>query len=570
MRNRSTCIFNGTLVLVLLGPFAAAARVTHHKAKGSSAVQTLSAPEASSAAQLRNLTSQVRDLQASEAETRAELREALAAVRAAKTQVDATTTLAAETQAAERQAEVATIVTEVQTAVGAVKPSTDKIHYKGVDISLGGFVEAANQYRSRALGSDMFTPFNAIPFANTPTGHEAEDRLSARATRVSALVQGKINPTTQVAMYGEFDFLGAAQTANSIESNSYNPRVRHLYGTLDWNDLGWHVLAGQSWTLATMNSKGITPRNEVTPPQIDAQFVPGFVWIRQPQFRLTKDLLNHNLWLAVSVENPQTTFTGNVPAGVVSSISNSLGLFDGTTNGSPPSTAGDPSNPVVPTNETSSLNHVPDVAAKIAYELPFYKRAIHLKAFGIGRAFTDRMDTREDTVYSGGVGGGVILPLVPGVLDIQGSALSGRGVGRYGTSLLPDVTFRNDGRIEPIGETDILFGGTLHATKMLDVYAFAGEEHENRKAYSGGYGYGSSTVNNSGCFTEGGTCGAATKLVEQATLGFWQQFYQGPLGHIQFGVQYSYTQRDSFSGLGGLAPVGKDNIVYTSFRYYPF
>jgi hypothetical protein len=206
----------------------------------------------------------------------------------------------------------------------------------------------------------------------------------------------------------------------------------------------------------------------------------------------------------------------------------------------------------------------------VAYELPLYNRTIHLEAFGIGRAFTDRVGSNEENVYTGGVGGGFLLPLFPNLLDLQGSVLSGKGIGRYGTSQLPDVTFRSDGRIEPIGETDFLMGATLHATKMLDVYSYAGEEHVNREAFAGGYGYGSGTVNNAGCLTEGGTCTASTKLIEQLTVGFWQKIYQGPFGRAQVGVQYSYTQRDAFSGLNNLAPIANDNIIFTSFRYYPF
>jgi hypothetical protein len=50
-----------------------------------------------------------------------------------------------------------------------------------------------------------------------------------------------------------------------------------MYGSVDWDNLGLHLLAGQAWSLATLNSQGITPRNEVPPPTIDGQYIPGFV-----------------------------------------------------------------------------------------------------------------------------------------------------------------------------------------------------------------------------------------------------------------------------------------------------
>jgi hypothetical protein len=92
-----------------------------------------------------------------------------------------------------------------------------------------------------------------------------ETRFTARQTRLSLLAQGDISEQTRAAFYGEFDFQAAAQTANSNESNSFNPRMRHLYGTIDWNGSGWHLLAGQNWSLVTLNTKGITPRNEAAP-----------------------------------------------------------------------------------------------------------------------------------------------------------------------------------------------------------------------------------------------------------------------------------------------------------------
>jgi hypothetical protein len=475
---------------------------------------------------------------------------------------------AATDQAAATATAIQTIPAQVASAVDAARPRTDAFHFKGVSITPSGFVEAANQYRSRALGSDMFSPFNAIPFASSPAAHESEDRLSARQSRIGVLVQGDVNQTTHLAAYGEIDFLGAAQSANSNESNSFTPRLRNLYVTADWETSGWHLLAGQSWSLATLNGKGITPRSEIIPPQIDAQFVPGFVWTRQPQFRVTKDF-GKKLWLAVSVENPQTVFAGAVPPNVISQIANSTGLFAGATNATPPASAGG-GTPVTPTAATSSLNHLPDIVVKAAYEARLRGRDLHLEVFGLGRAFTDRIGAREDTVYAGGVGGGLAVDAIPGVLDLELTALTGSGIGRYGTSQLPDVTFAPDGRIAPIAETDWLAGGTLHATRTLDVYAFGGEEIVGRKSFDATFGYGNPLLDLRGCSIEGGACAAVTRYVAQGTIGFWQKVYQGSLGSAEFGVQYSYTERRTLSGLGGIAPVAPDNIVFTSVRYYPF
>jgi hypothetical protein len=35
-------------------------------------------------------------------------------------------------------------------------------------------------------------------------------------------------------------------------------------------------------------------------------------------------------------------------------------------------------------------------------------------------------------------------------------------------------------------------------------------------------------------------------------------------------VQYSYTERKAFADAVGIAPQAKENMVFTSFRFYPF
>ena len=522
-------------------------------------------------AEVQELRGQVQTLQdrlnaqsVVQAQTQAQAQQAAASAMAAQQTMQ--TAKAEDAQAA--ASAIQSIPTQVASAVEAARSTGDGLHYKGLTITPGGFLELANQYRSRALGSDMFSPFASIPFNNSGPGHESEDRFSARQSRLSALVQGDVNPGTQVAMFGEIDFLGAAQSANYTESNSFNPRLRNLYATVDWTNSGWHLLAGQSWSLATLNSNGITPRNEVAPPMIDAQFVPGFVWTRQPQIRITKDF-NKTLWLSLSLESPQTTFSGTPPAGVIISIPNSTGLYAGATGATAPGDAGGGA-PVIPTAGTSSLNSLPDVIGKVAYEAKIDGRSVHAEVFGLGRGFNERIGNSNQTVYGGGVGAGLIVALVPNLIDVQATMLTGRGIGRYGTSQLPDVTFSPTGRLKPIGETDWLAGATLHATKKLDFYLFAGEESEDRQAYASNIGLGSPQLDLAGCYTEGGACSAATNFVEQGTVGFWDKIYQGSFGHVQVGMQYSYTERHAFSGLNGLTPVTNDNIVFASLRYYPF
>ena len=502
--------------------------------------------------------------------TQAQSAQAAAAAQAATDQVETA-------QAADADA-TAAIIQSIPVAVAAeadkLKPKTDGIYFKGVKITPGGFIEAAGIYREHNLASDVATPFNAIPYTVTRAGHAEELRASARQSRITGLVEGDINPDIKLSMYGEFDFLGAAQTANLNESDSFNLRTRVIYGTMDFAQEGWHLLAGDEWSLATMNSKGITPRNEVLPPTIDAQYNVGFIWARQPQFRVTKDFLAHSLWAAVSVENPQTTFGGSAPAaaGVLTTINNGSNYYAGdtgtlattTANGAVTAVSG-----VAPA--TQSINHVPDVIGKLAAEEDVYGHHLHAEVFGMYRSFYEQTgNLKSNNIDAGSVGGGLAAQVVPNLFDVQVTGITGNGVGRYGTSQLPDVAFTPSGKITAVQETAGLVTATIHATKTLDLNFIGGEEHDVRP--DDGHGsYGAFTAVNTGCGIEASalTCTGNARMLSELTFSAWDKAFTGPFGQLRIGLQYSYVARQGFGGIGG-APEAHDNMIMTSFRYYPF
>jgi hypothetical protein len=55
--------------------------------------------------------------------------------------------------------------------------------------------------------------------------------------------------------------------------------------------------------MLTLNKTGITPRTELIPMTIDAQYVPGFTWTRTPQIRAVKSF--GQVHAGVSLESPQ-------------------------------------------------------------------------------------------------------------------------------------------------------------------------------------------------------------------------------------------------------------------------
>jgi hypothetical protein len=428
-----------------------------------------------------------------------------------------------------------------------------------VTITLGGFIELAGLYRSRNEVADIPTAWNGIPLSFLPQAHQGEFRMTARQSRFNVLAEGNIDDAQKLSAFVETDFLSAAPTANSVESNSYNPRLRQAYAAYDNSDWGLHVLAGQAWTLLTQNKIGITPRQENIPLTIEHQLVPGFTWARQPQLRVAKDFDDQKLWIAASLENPQTSF----------STPTTTTTFNGQT-----ITTTLPGGNFFAPNVLYSDNIAPDLIAKVAYD-PGWG---HYEAYGVLRVMSDRVSFlgggSNNNSIAGGGGASMILPLIPGKLDFQASVLAGVGISRYGTSLLPDATVGPSGQVVPLPEVQALIGLVGHPIPSVDLYSYIGTEQIQAKfsTVNGiNFGYGNPNFSNAGCSIElsTATCTADTSGITQGTLGAWWRFYQGNFGTAQVGAQYSYTRRAIFRGVGG-APTTDENIVMLSLRYFPF
>jgi len=524
---------------------------------------------------------------ANEEELRAEVRALVERLHKLESRLDKSQ----KTAAADKKKEKEEKQKEKEKKEEAEKIGPDKFRFRGLTITPGGFLALESVWRSRWIGADINTPFQNIPYNFFATGHTSEFRFSARPTRLSMLVKGDVDPFTNIFAYVETDFLGAAQTANSNESNSYNLRMRQAYANIDWDVFGSHFMFGQAWSLVTLNKFGIKPDTSVQPPTIDHQYVPGYTWARQPGLRLVVDI-NKEIWLAFAAEGAATTFAGYgvLPPGIIGTTSLPLQnpiLFG-------PAAGGGLFNVV----NSYSFNRAPDLIGKAAWDANLGDRKVHIEGFGLMRNFATRAYWGNRNAWGGGVGGGIFAQAIPEVLDFQVSGAVGHGIGRYGSAQLPDSTWSVNGDPLPINERMILIGATLHATPDTDVYAFAGGEFASRNPQYSWVGttplfggYANPFFNNLGCnlendaltttpFLSGGTaanvalggsfaCAGLIKDVRQITGGIWHTLYNGSFGKVKAGVQYSYTIKDGFVGFGG-APQARDSMVFTSFRYYPF
>src|SRR5579872_2746785 len=495
------------------------------------------------------------------------------------------------------------------------------IHFKGITITPGGFAEAAFVRRSRALGADLTTPFNSLTMPGASQSRMSEFFGSARQSRPTVYVDGRLG-SVELSSYVSGDFLSAADTSSATSTNSYSFRLRQAWGQAKF-DNGWSFLGGQMWSLLTENKASIAPSddigktNDARPMTIDPGYNVGFTFARQYGIRLTKDF-NHKVAVAVAVENPQATLTSH------GNSDNFLLGEPGATNSYNDAITGCATNSYTPTGATSptyyvtctpaatySFNPSPDIIAKVAFDPGFG----HYEVFGLYDRFRDRafpcanftigktgpcptdpaitgpsaVGAFNASKNGGGVGANARWNFFNKHIVFGLHGFGGSGVGRYGAGQLSDLSIHANGTPDLIRNFQGLATLEWHG-KKLDVYLYTGSEYDSRtsdydaatKTY---VGYGSPLFNNSGCSTETtpslavtagfnpGTlskCTGDTRALIEGTAGFWYRFYSGPRGRFQFGTQYSYVTRQTWSGVGPGAgtPEGLDGMVFTSFRYY--
>jgi hypothetical protein len=444
-----------------------------------------------------------------------------------------------------------------------------KVCYKGITLTFGGWVDLAGIYRSRNIASDTGSVYASIPFAQARNYNTQEARFSARQSRFSLLAEGDAGANTHLAGYGEIDFEGAAQTANSVATNSFNPRMRQASLEVDRTDLGLHFLAGQSWSLNAPSKVGIDPRGVDAPGVIDFESVPGFIAARQPGVRVWQDF-GPEFQLALSAENAATSFVGgNVPLVGTPAVGP-----QGVLNPNLLVNLTGPGGSFFNNANNLSLNHVPDVTIKGAWDPRLGPNKLHIEAWALYRDFYDRFNFANHDVSNVSFGGHIAFDIVPKTLEATFSGAYG-ALGRYTAAPFQDATLRQDGSIQLLPITALQVGLVWHTTPSLDLYSYAGLE-KTRATFSNvgtvPFGYGNPLYNNTGCNIENSpaaTCNGNTSEVRQYTVGFYDTVLKGTYGAVKVGAQYSYNQRFAFEGVGG-APKTDDHIVMTQVRYYPF
>ena len=388
---------------------------------------------------------------------------------------------------------------------------------------------AETVFRNKAEASDISSSFNSIPFSGNSGGQTTEFNASARQSRLNLTLEGKL-ASVKLTSFTEIDFLGAGITSNNNESNSYVPRLRQAWGQAKF-DNGWSITGGQQWSLITEDRHAVDNLlrpgsvGEALPLTIDPQYTVGFSWARQESFRVAYSFAD-KFTVAASVEGSATTATVHGNPTITT-----LGLTDGNQSGVVTPVLGTTtfnnfligapglSSGLYNPTGTYAYNKTPDFVFKAAWDPGAWG---HFEVFGLVSEFRDRAypcyyanggfndgatpnpdfpiipstaclltgstsptsGAFNDSRTGGGIGANGRVHLFGNKVEAGVHVLGGDGIGRYGTSGLPDSTVRPDGTLALLRNYQALGTLDLHPMPKLDVYMYVGGEYSGRDFFT--------------------------------------------------------------------------------------
>ena len=310
-------------------------------------------------------------------------------------------------------------------------------------LTWGGFLAMESVYRSRSETADIGSPASAAcPSPTIRPAHISELRFTARQSRLSLLAQGDVDSDTHLASYYEMDFLGARPdapipTKATPTTCASAISMRRSTGTR-W---AWNCWPARTGRWLTLNSQGITPaqRSDARPPST-----------RSMSWASTGRASRRSASSRTGTTSSGWRSRWKIPR--------------------PPS----PANAAAATGVTVTTTHAGGSQFDKRQQLlaqPCSRRhrqgglgagarrrpAAAIEAFGIYRSFYDRVNV-AGRQRAGPAGRQLATPTCrrrrrgrqhhlerpfPRLLDLQATAMTGSGIGRYGSGQLPDVTLQS-------------------------------------------------------------------------------------------------------------------------------
>jgi len=433
------------------------------------------------------------------------------------------------------------------------QPPVGSFKFGDAILTLGGFVDFENIFRTTNTQSNIATNYGTIPYNNTAQGRVSEFRTTAQFSRLNVKVTDSFHGN-DVTGYIEGDFSGNDAPGVYQSVNPHSNRLRLYFVTLKRGK--WEFLAGQTWSWLTPNRTGIGPM----PPDLaityneDQNLGVGVPYTRAAEFRAAYHPSEH--WaLGLGIEN-SNQYIGNYVA--LPSRFTSIGSqFD---NGANPGAA----------------NLMPDILSKVTYDRDFSGRHFHAEVTGLftgAQASVMPIGSAAFKTHHTFGGGGQIAAnyeLRPKLLLLANAFWSDGGA-HYLVATGPQLVVRPN----PAG-TDVSLS-MVHAGAGSAGIEWIASEKEAFAAYYGADYFGRNffpdTTNRiqPGTiigFGGPGSSNANNRAIQQITFDWLQTFWKNPrYGALQSYVQYSYLTRAPWF----VAPETPNNahlsMVYFGFRY---
>jgi len=411
-------------------------------------------------------------------------------------------------------------------------------------LRIGGYLGVTGIYRSTNSGGGAGTSFASIPYEDTVQGNVSEARLSVQSSRLSLRVDAEFpEPETRfrrLSGYFEMDFGGTVPGTVAVTSSSVGLRLRQGFAEVQYGRT-FFLAAGQAFSLMTAQKDQISiwPSDVELSQSVDTNYLAGMIWDRAPQVRLTWRPSRKINW-AVSIENPEQQLGRDLlslPACCATDIEAQYNTGS---------------------EELSVPNLLPDMVTRVAFN-PI--QPVHVDIGGVLRVFRHTLAPYDDDIkeIGGGVGVNARLNVTAGTKLLLQSAF-GSGLGRYVGGLVPDVAFRRDGSIDPIGTVSWLGGAEQKISDKVSVGGY----------YSGVDADETFALDTDGRYVGFGYPGAPKsnnrRIQEVTGTGSYQFLRSSDRGSGQFNVQMSWLSREPWPQDDGLTSASA-LLFFVQVRY---
>jgi len=420
-------------------------------------------------------------------------------------------------------------------------------------LTLGGFVDFENIFRTTNTQSNIATNFGGIPYNNTAQGRVTELRTTAQFSRLNVKITESFHGN-DITGYVEGDFSGNDAPGVYQSVNPHTNRLRLYF--VDLKRGKWEFLAGQTWSWLTPNRNGIGPM----PPDLaityneDQNLGVGVPYTRAAEFRVAYHANEH--WaLGLGIEDANQYIGGYVA--LPSQFTAVGSQFDNGAN-------------------AGAANLMPDILSKVTYDRDFSGRHFHAEVTGLftgAQASVMPVGSTSFSKHNTFGGGGQIAAnyeLRPKLL-LLGNAFWSDGGAHYLVATGPQLVVRPN-----LAGADVSLS-MVHAGAGSAGLEWIASEKEAFAVYYGVDYYGRNffpdTTNTAHPGTIIGFGGPGSpntnnRAIQQVTFDWLQTFWKNPrYGALQSYVQYSYLTRAPWY----VAPDAPENahlsMVYFGFRY---